>query len=162
MTDTEDMGAASPPSGEIPAERPTSLAALDVLVGEWDTQALFPGSPPVSGGGRTTFEWLEGQYFLIQRVTATQPDGPGLIAIIGAGPDGSLAQDYFDNRGVHRIYQMSLDGVAWKVWRESPGFFQRYTGTLSADGTVIAGAWEKSVDGSRWEHDFDLIYTKQR
>jgi hypothetical protein len=83
-----------------------------------------------------------------------------MIAIMGAEPDGSLAQKYFDNRGVHRIYQMSLGSGAWKVWRESRGFWQRYTRTLSPDGKTIAGAWERSPDGSRWEHDFDLTYTK--
>jgi hypothetical protein len=41
--------------------------------------------------------------------------GPGVIAIIGGGPDGSLTQSYFDNRGVHRIYQMTLDGRVWKT-----------------------------------------------
>ena len=40
------------------------------------------------------------------------------------------------------------------------GFWQRYTGTFSRDGRVITGAWEKSPDGSRWEHDFCLTCTK--
>jgi hypothetical protein len=142
--------------------RPAALDSLDVLVGEWDTQVRFGGDPPVAGGGRTSFQWLEGRRFLIQRVTAAQPDGPAVIAIIGAEPDGTLAQHYFDNRGVHRVYRMSLDGAAWKLWRESPGFWQRYTGTLSPDGAAITGAWEKSADGTRWEHDFDLSYVKVR
>ena len=159
MTNASEPGT-SPSPGEIPAGRPGSLEGLDVLVGTWATQARFRGTPPVAGGGRTTFEWLEGRYFLIQRVTAAQPGGPGVIAIIGAQPDGSLAQHYFDNRGVRRLYQMSLQDGAWKLWRESPGFWQRYTGTLSPDGATITEAWEKSPDGTRWEHDFDLTYTK--
>lgn len=162
MTDRREPQAASPPAGEVPAGRPAALAHLDLLVGEWDTEAQFPGHPPVAGAGRTTFEWLEARYFLIQRVTAAQPDGPGVIAIIGAGPDGALAQNYFDNRGVQRIYQMSLDGGVWKLWRDAPGFCQRYTGTLGTDGTTISGPWEKSPDGVAWDHDFDLTYTRVR
>ena len=162
MTDRREPQAASPPAGEAPAGGPAALAHLDVLVGEWDTEALFPGHPPLAGAGRTTFEWLEGRHFLIQRVTAGQPDGPGVIAIIGAGPDGALAQNYFDNRGVQRIYQMSLDGGVWKLWRDAPGFCQRYTGTLSTEGATISGLWEKSPDGVAWDHDFDLTYTRIR
>jgi len=37
---------------------------------------------------------------------------------------------------------------------------QRFTGTFSADGKIIEGRWETSRDGSSWEHDFDLTYTK--
>jgi hypothetical protein len=33
---------------------------------------------------------------------------------------------------------------------------------LSDDGDSIRATWEKSRDGSDWEHDFDLIYTKTR
>ena len=162
MTDQHEPQAGRPPAGEVPAGRPAALASLDVLVGEWDTEALFPGNPAAAGAGRTTFEWLEGRHFLIQRVTAAQPDGPGVIAIIGAGPDGALAQNYFDNRGVQRIYQMSLEGGVWKLWRNAPGFCQRYTGTLSTDGTTISGPWEKSPDGTAWDHDFVLTYTRLR
>jgi hypothetical protein len=33
-------------------------------------------------------------------------------------------------------------------------------GTFSEDGRTISGSWKSSIDGSRWEHDFELIYTK--
>jgi len=54
---------------------------------------------------------------------------------------------------------------AWKLWRESEDFSpldfsQRFTGTFSDDGTTISGRWENSGDGSTWEHDFKLTYTK--
>jgi hypothetical protein len=159
---SDDQPGASPAAGEVPAARPASLDALDVLVGEWTTELRFPGDPPVTGQGRTTFEWLEGRFFLIQRVSTGQPDGPGAITVIGAGPSGTFRQNFFDNRGVQRVYQMSLNGGAWRLWRESPGFWQRFLGTLSPDGQVITGAWEKSRDGTSWQHDFELIYTKVR
>ena len=67
---------------------------------------------------------------------------------------------YYDTRGVSRIYQVSLDGGAWKIWREAPGFRQRFTGTFGDGGRTIHGRWETSDNGSAWEHDFDLTYTK--
>ncbi len=68
--------------GDVPVERPAALSRLDVLVGEWETEASFaagffgPGSPPVTGHGRTTFHWLEGEFFLIQRAIAEDPGAP--------------------------------------------------------------------------------------
>ena len=52
-----------------------------------------------------------------------------------------------------------LEGV-WKMWREAQGFQQRYEGTVSKNGQTITARWEKSFDGSTWEHDFDVTYTK--
>ena len=68
---------------------------------------------------------------------------------------------YFDSRGISRVYQMSLseDGI-WKMWREAPGFFQRFTGKISKDGNTITARWERSNSGVFWEHDFDLTYTR--
>lgn len=56
---------------------------------------------------------------------------------------------------------MSLDGRAWKLWREAPGFWQRYTGLISGDGNTITGTWEWSADGQEWKHDFGLTYIKE-
>lgn len=51
------------------------------------------------------------------------------------------------------------DGV-WRMWRDAPGFWQRFSGTGSDDGESIRGTREKSEDGSVWERDFELIYTR--
>jgi hypothetical protein len=154
--------------GDVPGGRPAALDGLDVLVGQWEMEASFgagffgPGTAPATQrGGLTTFEWLEGRYFLIQRFVVDNPVAPSGIAIIGpGGVPGTLEQHYYDSRGVARVYQVSLDGETWKVWREAPGFWQRYSGVVSDDGTVIAGAWEKSADGLEWERDFGLTYIK--
>jgi hypothetical protein len=154
--------------GDVPATRPASLDRLGVLTGEWEMEATFeagyfgPGSPPITGrGGRTRFEWLEGRFFLTQRFTTEHPAAPSGIAIIGAGPEpGTFTQHYYDSRGVARTYQMTLDRGVWKLWREAPGFWQRYTAVISGDGTTITGAWEGSADGREWKHDFGLTYIK--
>ena len=67
---------------------------------------------------------------------------------------------YFDTRGVSRIYHMSMERGEWKLWRDAPGFSQRYIGTFSEDKNIITARWEKSSDGSNWEHDFDLTYSR--
>jgi hypothetical protein len=128
--------------GDIPGGRPGSLDRLEVLIGQWEMAATFeagyfgPSSPAVtSGGGRVTFEWLEGKYFLTQRFVVEHPAAPSGMAIIGVAEDPeSFSQHYYDSRGVARVYQMSLDGGIWKVWRDAPGFCQRFTGVISGDG----------------------------
>jgi hypothetical protein len=172
MADGRQQETGSEPSttvlpGDVPAERPAALNSLDVLVGEWETEASFaagffgPGSLPVTGRGRTTFHWLEGECFLIQRATADDPGAPSAIMIIGPGEEPeTLEQHYYDSRGVARVYQMNLNEGFWRIWRQAPGFWQRYTGVLSEDGKTIKGAWEKSADGLGWQHDFELNYNK--
>jgi hypothetical protein len=88
------------------------------------------GSAAITGRGQTTFEWLDGRFFLTQRFVNEHPAAPSGIAIIGTSPElGSFTQHYYDSRGVARVYQMTLDGQAWKLWRQAPGFWQRYTGS---------------------------------
>jgi len=137
------------------------LKSLDTLVGEWVMEGSHPFDPASTVRGRETFEWLDGGAFLIERWTIEHPDFPDGIAILG--PDeatGDLRQHYFDSRGVARIYNMSLSDSVWRLWRDNPGFSQRFTGTFGDNGNTITGAWEKSTDGSTWEHDFDLTYRK--
>lgn len=143
------------------------LEALRPLVGEWRMVPTFEGMPPIEMGSPVTFEWMPGEQFLVQRWTIPIPEAPDGIAIIGPDPkrDGQYLQHYFDQRGVARIYKMSFADGVWQLWRDeadfSPlDFSQRYTGTLSDDGTTITGAWEICHDGTTWEHDFSLTYTK--
>ena len=96
------------------------------------------------------------------------PEAPDSMAIIAADPDtGGYTQHYFDARGVARLYAMRLTDGVWTLTRQSPDFtpldfWQRFTATISADGDTISGAWEKCLDGTTWEHDFDLTYRRAR
>jgi hypothetical protein len=55
---------------------------------------------------------------------------------------------------------MSLDGGVWRLWRDAPGFWQRYTGQISDDGNTITGARNSRRDGREWKRDFGLTYVK--
>jgi hypothetical protein len=140
-----------------------ALARLDVLVGEWRVEAQFPGLPSMPPG-RCVFEWLLAGRFLAQRTEVPLDEAPDSVSIICIDPDsGGYRQHYYDSRGVVRLYEMRLGDGVWELTRDSADFSplhfrQRFTGTVSADGNTISGAWQKSIDGASWQHDFALTY----
>ena len=80
-----------------------ALTSLDVFVGEWNMRTSLAPSTADAPRARTTFEWLPGKRFLIQRWDVDHPGAPDGIAIIGFDADAaSLLQHYFDSRGVAR------------------------------------------------------------
>lgn len=133
-----------------------ALEPLTPLIGEWDVEVpRFPGQR-----GRATFEWLEGGAFLRFHAEAPEPAPSGTLIISRDDASEVYTALHYDSRGVSRVYAMTFDDGAWKIWRNAPGFSQRFTGTLADDGRSIRASWEKSPDGSDWEHDFDLLYTR--
>jgi hypothetical protein len=156
---------------EVPIEMPErkdslNVEGLEALIGVWSMAAAFPGAPPSDLRGRTVFDWMSGKKFVVQRWEVPHPDAPDGIAIIGVDRAAQkYMQHYFDSRGVARVYGMSFADGVWELWRTTPDlspldFPQRFKGTLSAAGDVIEGRWEIARDGSTWEHDFELTYTR--
>ena len=88
---------------------------------------------------------------------------PSALSVIGHDDSvETCSMLYSDERGVARIYQMSLEGGVWKMWREAPGFSQRMTGMLSSDGNTIDLSWRVVA---RWVNagnsDLDVTYTRK-
>lgn len=141
-----------------------ALEQLAPLIGEWNieiTNMSFDPSPSTVIRGHSAFNWLEGGAFLMQHSEISHSDFPRSTAIIG--PDDAAETYrmlYYDSRGVSRIYRMNFSGGIWTLWRDFPGFSQRFNGAFSEDGRIITAYWEKSSDSSNWERDFDLTYTK--
>jgi hypothetical protein len=139
---------------------------LEPLIGSWTVEAEFPTLGVVRG--RTTFDWLLGRRFVLQRSEADHPDAPDTQAVLvpDAGRPGGYLQHYFDSRGVVRLYAMGFDGRTWTLERRTPDFSpldfaQRFTGELSDDGDTLCGAWYTSSDGGEdWQLDFRLTYRR--
>jgi pyridoxamine 5'-phosphate oxidase-like protein len=146
----------------MPSSAGQELPGWSRLIGRWTTEGAHPLLPDAQIHGYTTFEWLAGRQFVIQRSHYDHPDIPDAIAVIGAtGATGEpLSVHYFDSRGVYRVYAVSLDGGQWRFWRDDPGFFQRFTGVVSDGGNTITGQGEMCRDGSTWEPDLALTYRR--
>lgn len=149
-----------------------TVGALDQLIGTWNTEATHPELPDVVVHGTVVVEWLEGERFLIHRARNDHPEFPDSISIIGhtgrdrvegdapAAGDSPLQMHYFDSRGVSRVYQASLDEMTWRLWRDAPGFSQRFTGTMTDGGRRIVGRWQLCEDDRHWTDDLQITYQR--
>ena len=144
-------------------DQPTAeqaLKELEALVGEWALEAIPPGGEPWPGEARATFEWHDSGAHLVQRWTIDLPEAPNGVAMIGCdAANGTYYQLYSDDRGVCRVYEMSIGGGEWRLWREGEPFAQRFTGKFEDGGDKIAGRWERTDDGA-YVTDFDLVYRR--
>ena len=141
------------------------LSTISFIV---DDGSHFPGTDPTGPLGRSTFEWLLGGRFLRQRTEFREPGPPECVAIIEAHMGNDMyTQHYFDDRGVARLYSMTLNEGIWQLHRDTPDFTplefrQRFTGRFTPDGNRIDGEWEICHDSDAWEHDFEIDLPEDR
>lgn len=125
---------------EQPPEPSPDLKSLDRLVGTWEMSGDV--------GGTVVFEWMEGGFFLIQRVDL-EHNGRRIrgIEIIGhERPFGAeLGEDiksrFYSNTGDTLDYVYELEGDTLTIWggeRDSPAY---YRSTFSEGGDTLTGAW---------------------
>jgi hypothetical protein len=129
------------------------MTDLGPLIGAWETEATHPSLPGVVVPGRTTFEWLRGEKFVIYRAETAHPDLPDAVSVIGDF-DGQTEMHYYDSRGVHRIYGLAFDGSELTLWRDQ----QRFSGAL--DGDTLRGLWQWYEDGSTWKDDLAVTWRR--
>ena len=149
----------TPPSQPNPALKP-----LEGLVGEWEMElsnASFLPRQSDTVKGLVSFEWVQDGAFLLMRMGDKPPSPPAALWLISQDESPpNYTVFYYDSRSVSRVYEMSFSQGVWKMWRNAPGFCQRYEGTVNKNGKTISARWEKSGDGTTWEHDFVVTYTK--
>jgi hypothetical protein len=144
--------------------RSERLRALDVLAGEWTSEASLDGR--VLAWGRMTASWIEDGAFLVLRADAeVVPEWREhtpfpTTTVIGADDhSGTFTHAYADARGVSRVYAMTLADGRWEVaGRPGADFHQRFSADVTA--TAVDGRWERSADGRAWDLDFDLRYAR--
>jgi hypothetical protein len=137
-----------------------ALQLLEPLIGEWTLEAGWPDGRPWPGGGRASFAWHPSGAHLIEHMALDLPEAPASVSIIGCdAANGTYTQLYSDERGVCRVYDMSIDNLEWKLWREGEPFSQRFTGTFGDNGNTITGRWERS-EGGTFVTDFHLIFRR--
>jgi hypothetical protein len=140
-------------------DRDPALAPFDELIGSWATEATHPQFDGVVAGS-TTFEWLDGGHFLIERSQNDHDLFPDAISVIGAPETGDgLVMEYFDSRGVRRTDCISVDDGVLCIWRDDPTFAQRFSATLRHES--FEGQWQLARTPGDWQDDLKLSYRRR-
>src|SRR5690349_2717395 len=141
------------------SERDPALLPFGALIGTWATEATHPLFDAVVAGG-VSFEWLEGGHFVVQRSRHEDERFPDSICVIGAPETGDgLVQEYFDSRGVRRTYRVSIDDGVLRLWRDDPGFAQRFSAPLGRD--AFEGLWQLARTPGDWQDDLKVSYRRR-
>ena len=134
------------------------IKRLEPFVGTWRMETSLGDV-----AAETTFEWVLGGAFLLQRSEIDMPEAPDALCLIGVAGE-HFRQHYYDSRGVVRTYAMTFDGTTWTLTRVEPEitpqtWLQRYHGEHRGDR--IDGRWEKTEPGeSEFTLDFELSYIR--
>ncbi len=124
-------------AANLPNEPQPALRQLDRLEGEWDVTGSFLT-------GTVSFQWMEGEFYLIQRVDA-EAGGRTIrgIEYIGFDEDTqTLRSHYMDIHGANFTYTWELDGDTLRTWfgeKDSNNFF---VGRFAPDGSSYSGDWQ--------------------
>jgi hypothetical protein len=104
----------------------------------------------MSGGisGTVTYEWMEGGFFLIQRVDLVHYGHEvkgieiiGHLKAFGEEPSEDIKSRFYGNMGDTLDYVYEVDGDTLMIWggvRGSPAY---YRGRFSPDGNTLTGSW---------------------
>jgi hypothetical protein len=126
-----------------------ALKRLDVMVGTWDLKGRESG-PDGEILGQMTFEWMEGGFYLVQRVDIDYV-GRKIKGAEYIGYDDSnknLKSYFFSNEGPGPFGGVALEYV-WEVgddtltiWGGFVGSPASFKGKFSDDHNTVAGRWE--------------------
>lgn len=143
-----------------------ALADLEPLVGRWRMElynAAFLPAPDARAAGSLEVNWIADGSALVMRQgeSASPSNAVWIIGRDDSEPRYSVL--YADDRGVSRVYRMSLEDADWQMWRDTPEFSQRFQAQLDPDARRIRGRWESSADQrATWEHDFNIDYIREQ
>ena len=139
----------------------SALLPLAFLVGEWRTTCTHPLRPGQTLVGQTSFAWHEGGAFLIMRNEVDDPDFPTGLAIF-ASDDSSdrIVMNYFDERGVSRLFDVVADehAVSWR--REDPTLAQSVSIIAEGSSRLITHG-RMSEKGGPWGDDLSQLFERK-
>lgn len=136
-------------AGQLPASPYPELQQLDRLVGRWKVEGSFLE-------GHTTYEWMEGGFFLIQHIDA-RAGGHAVngIEYIGFDEDTqTLRSHLMDVHGSNFTYTWQIDGDTLTIWFGEQGSDNFFEARFSEDGNTYEGAWQWPGGG------YDAIATR--
>ena len=125
------------------------LKSLDVMVGTWDLKGREFGTDGEIRG-QLAFEWMEGDFYLVQRVNIDYADRriTGTEYIGYDESSEALKSYFFSNEGPGPFGGVALEYVwevgddALTIWGGFVGSPANFKGRFSDDHNTITGRWE--------------------
>ena len=132
-----------------PPQPNPALKSLDVMVGTWDLKGREFGS----GGeirGRLAFDWMEGGFYLVQRVDIEHADLKITgVEYIGYEESSQTLKSYFFSNhgpgpfgGVALEYVWEVDDDTLTIWGGFVGSPAKFEGKFGDAHDTITGRWE--------------------
>ena len=144
-------------------ERNTELQRVAaIFVGDWTltiTNQWWLDDPTTVITGSATCEWMGDSFLRMQAEIGGEPTWDFVFGRSDARDEFVVL--YHDERGVLRVFELTLDGDTWTMSRTDPDFHQRLLARVEGDRMV--GQTDASDDqGVTWRKDFDLIFERAR
>jgi hypothetical protein len=140
----------------LPKDPYPELRKLDRLIGEWKIS-----SPEVEG--HTTYEWMEGGFFLVQKFDLTYK-GERHKGVEHTGFDAAtqtLRSHLLEINGNNLTYTYDIQGDTLFYWfgdKTSKNFSKSI---FNEGGNILTGAWQWiEEDGRKGGYEFTLTKTK--
>jgi hypothetical protein len=142
-------------------KRNTELEKVaDIFLGDWNvtvTNQWWVDDPTTVISGTASGQWL-GDSFI--RFEAELDGLPTWVFVFGrSDARGQFMALYHDERGVLRVFDLTIDDDSWVMSRGDPDFHQRLLARI--EGSRMIGQADASDDqGATWRKDFDLIFER--
>jgi hypothetical protein len=128
------------------------------LVGSWTAESTHPAFPGTVVAGTADVEWLEGERFILFRSRSEHPEFPDSLSVLG--DFGGLQWQYYDSRGIHRVYDLAVTADGWEVSGDVGDFEQRLSVRFAEDDNAMIGTSQISVDRVTWTDDLAITYRR--
>ena len=131
-----------------------------IFVGDWTltiTNQWWLDDPTTVTSGSATCDWLGDSFIRLQAEFDGEPTWEFVFGRNDARDQFVVL--YHDERGVLRVFDMTLDDGSWTMSHADPDFHQRLLGRV--EGDRIVGQTDASEDeGATWRKDFDLVFER--
>jgi hypothetical protein len=142
-------------------KRNTELERVAAMfVGDWTltiTNQWWLDDPTTVVSGTATGEWVGDSFVRLQAAIDGLPTWHWVFGRNDARDQFVVL--YHDERGVLRVFDLTLDDDSWTMSRTDPDMHQRLLARIEGDRMI--GHTDMSEDqGATWRKDFDLIFQR--